>query len=84
MEYEVIGLMVAETKKGNVGTTLYLAHEHDEYRQQNAQFCAGQACSEEYLRGDYSSKVKVGDIVTLSYSKGYQGKAVLTGITVVS
>lgn len=83
MEYEVIGLVVAETKKGNIGTTIYLAHEHDEYRQQNAKVCIGNACSSEYLRGDYSGKVKVGDTVTLSYTKGYMDKAVLSDITVV-
>ena len=84
MEYQVIGLIVAETKKGNIGTTLYLAHEHDEYRQQNAKVCVGNACTSEYIRGDFSSKVTVGDVVTLSYTKGFQDKAVLSDITVVS
>lgn len=79
-EVTILGYIVAETKKGNVGTTIFYEMEHDEYRQDTAIKCEGMACDTEYIAGDFSTKLKVGDSVSLVYGKGFQGKAVLRDI----
>lgn len=39
LEVTIIGFIVSETKKGNVGTTIFYELEHDEYRQDTAIKC---------------------------------------------
>lgn len=80
MKAKILGFIVSETKSGNVGTTLYLETEHDQYRRENARKCIGNACCSEYIRGDYSGTLEVGQEVILVYGKGYEGRAVLVNI----
>lgn len=80
MKARILGFIVSETKTGNVGTTLYVEIEHDTYRRENARKCSGNACCSEYIRGDYSANLTVGQEVILVYGKGYEGKAVLVNV----
>jgi len=80
MSTKILGYVVAETKTGNIGTTVYTQKEHDDYRKNNAKKCEGFSCREEYLGGDWSDKLKVGQNVNLVYGVGYQGKAVVKDI----
>ena len=77
---KILGYIVSESKSGNVGTNVYLQAEHDNYRKENAIKCEGATCAEEYLRGDFSDKLRVGQSVNIIYGKGFQGKAVATDI----
>ena len=78
--YTIIGMVVRETKKGNVGTTVYLTTEHEAYDRENSLKCLGESCRDEYLKGDLSIEFAVGDSVYLIYGKGFEGKAVLQSI----
>ena len=80
MKNKILGYFVSETKKGNIGTTIFFETEHDEYQRANAQKCEGVACRSEYMNGDWSDKLKPGQEVTLVYAPGYQGKAVVRDI----
>ena len=77
MKARVLGLMLVESKKGNEGTLLSLEIPFDDYRQGTTKYCSGMDCVQEYIRGDLSSQIKVGQEVTLIYGRGYEGKAVL-------
>ena len=77
MKAKVLGFVVAESKKGTIGTSLSLETEFDEYRQETAEKCEGNDCIREYIRGDYSRLLAVGQTVDLVYGKGFQDKAVL-------
>lgn len=80
MKQKILGFVVSETAKGNIGTTIYFETEHDEYRKNNSRKCEGVACRSEYVNGDQSDKLKVGQYVTFVYVPGYQGKAVVQDI----
>lgn len=84
MKAKIIGYIVAETKSHNIGTTIYLETKHDEYKEENAKKIAGNACDTEYIRGDYSGVLKVGQTVELVYGKGYESKAILREIVPVN
>lgn len=84
MKVKVLGYILAESKKGTVGTTGYFEVEHDTYKAENSLKAVGNACESEYIRGDYSSVLKVGQTVELIYGKGYEGKAVLREIVPVN
>ena len=81
---KILGYLVTESKSGSIGTNVYLQTDHDNYRRENAIKCEGFTCTEEYLRGDWSDKLKVGQAVNLIYGKGFQGKAVATDIVPIS
>jgi hypothetical protein len=81
---KVLGFVVSESKSGSVGTNVYLQSDHDNYRKENAIKCEGYTCTEEYLRGDWSSKLQLGQSVNIIYGKGFQGKAVATDIVSIS
>lgn len=76
----ILGYAVTESKKGTVGTTVALETEFDDYRRENAIKCVGNDCVQEYIRGDYSSILEVGQEVNLVYGRGFEGKAVLQKI----
>lgn len=74
---EVIGI-ITTAKDGATFTRLVLVSDFTDYQQANAERCDGMDATIEYTRMDCSS-LRVGDVVELYYSKGYQGKAVLSG-----
>lgn len=80
MRAKVLGWAVSESRNKTIGTCIALEIEFDDYRQQTALKCAGHDCTQEYIRGDYSSILEVGRTVQLVYGKGFQGKAVLQEI----
>lgn len=83
MRVKVTGYVVSESKKGTIGTTIYFECDHDDYRRENALKCVGNSCASEYIRGDYSDVLTVGETVELIYGKGYEGRAVLREIIAV-
>ena len=83
MKAKILGYIVTQAKSSkNIGTTLYLAVEQDEYRTSNALAFDGEAVETEYIRGDYSSTIKVGTLVNLVYGKNYKGEAFLKDILI--
>lgn len=84
MKAKVLGFTVTESKNGTVGTGISVEVEFDTYRQETAIKCTGNDCIQEYIRGDYSAILKVGQTVELVYGKGYKGLAVLREIIPVS
>lgn len=80
MKAKVIGFSVSKSKREVIGTTAFLEVEHDNYRKETALKCVGNACIQEYIRGDYSDVLQPQSIVELVYGKGYQDKAVLEEI----
>lgn len=79
---KLLGFIVSETKAGNIGTTLWFETEIEEYRRLNAKHYGGNAVAEEYIRGDWS-RLKVGEMYSLMYAKGFKGAAVLAEIVPV-
>ena len=78
--YEVIGKQKVVTKAGRNFFNYYLARPFSEYENSNSE-CIGRAVETEGTGLDFM--VKPGDHVELTYSKGFQGKAALSGMTVV-
>ena len=79
--YEVIGKKEVRTKAGRAFYNYYLARPFTPYENDNAVLALGRAVEVEGSGQNF--EVKPGDIVELSYSKGYQDKATLSGMTVV-
>lgn len=79
---KILGIKIAKNRNtGRESYTYYFAQPFTQYEKDNAEVW-GTSCSSEfsYTRFD----VKVGDVVELAYSKGYQDKALLTGMKVVA
>lgn len=78
---KIAGIKVVTTKAGNKGYEYHIVSEFSDYDKTHAECYGNQVLSE------YSSqafKVSVGDEVDLIYGKGFQGKAQLMDIRVVS
>lgn len=78
---KVIGIKVITTKSGNKGFEYHFADAFSEYDKNHAE------CNGNQVFSEYSSKafkVNVGDEVDIIYGKGFQGKAQLMDILVVS
>ena len=78
--YEVVGKQKVKTKAGKDFFNYFLARPFSEYESSNSE-CWGRAVETEGTGLDFL--VKPGDFVNLTYSKGFQGKATLSGMTVV-
>lgn len=75
---KVIGIKRGVTKdKGRPWTVLYLVGEFNDY-EENVE---GQCCKEIFVYGYLD--VKLQEEVEIKYSVGFQGKAVISGITVI-
>lgn len=80
-QYQVIGIstFVKSTDQGErVGTNLFLCTPFDEWEKTGS----GMKTLTEFTYN--AVNVKPGDIVTLSYRKGFKGNAVLSAVNVVS
>lgn len=75
--FEIIGI-VTTLKDEKSFTRLVMVSDFSDYQQTNSERCEGMEAIVEYTRADCSA-LQVGDVVELYYSKGYQGKAVLSG-----
>lgn len=78
---KLIGVKVIATKSGNKGYEYHFSDAFSEYDKEHAE------CYGEQVFSEYSSKafnVNVGDAVRLIYGKGFQGRAQLMDILMVS
>lgn len=74
---KVVGIKRGVTKQGRQWTVLYLIGDFNDY-EENVE---GHCCKEIFVYGYVD--VKLQDEVEIKYSVGFQGKAVITGITVI-
>ena len=79
-KYEVIGVQKVKTKAGKDFYNYFLARPFTDYESSNSE-CIGRAVDVEGTGLEFF--VKPGDLVELSYTKGFQGKATLSGMNVV-
>lgn len=79
-KYEVIGVQKVKTKAGKDFYNYFLARPFTDYESSNSE-CTGRAVDTEGSGLEFL--VKPGDLVELSYTKGFQGRATLSGMTVV-
>lgn len=78
-EYEVLGILTTTGKEGKVFSTLYFATGFPEYRAEKAVRAEGVLVVRENTALDVSS-LKVGDLVNLIYTRGYEDRAKLVKI----
>ena len=78
--YELIGKKKVVTKAGKNYFNYFLARPFSDYENDNAE-CIGRATEIEGSPLDFN--VKPGDLVELSYTKGFQDKATLSRMDVV-
>lgn len=77
----IAGIKVVTTKSGNKGYEYHIVSEFSDYDKTHAE-CYGNQVFSEY--SSQAFKVNVGDEVDIIYGKGFQGKAQLMDIIVVS
>lgn len=75
------GIKVVTTKAGNKGFEYYFEDDFSNYDKTHAE-CYGKQVLSEY--SSQAFKVNVGDEVDIVYGKGFQGKAQLVDIRVIS
>lgn len=80
MSVTIIGTRKGKTKDNSDAFMYYFSEPFTDYEASNGE-CLGSKCGSEYSRQDFG--VKPGDVVDLIYSKGFQDKAVLSGMTIV-
>lgn len=80
MDYVLVGMRVAKTQKGTIGTTIVAEMEFDPYLQESSIVCKGTDCVREYIAEDYSSVLEIGQKIKLIYGRGFKDKAVLREI----
>lgn len=80
-QYELIGKRCVKTKAGRNFFNYFLARPFTQYETDNSEECLGRVVEVEGCGLEFP--VIPGDIVELSYSKGFQGKATLSGMTVI-
>lgn len=82
MKATIIGIRRAENKDGNIATSLFVSLPFEDWESAgDTTICLGRKVSSEYLRKDINAAP--GDIVELSYKKGFKDQAVLDEVTVV-
>jgi len=86
-EYQVLGIRFAKAKDGSDSALVYYATPFEEWEVSAAQKVDGVKVGSEYTRDpDVVKKIqtlKLNDVISFSYRKGFQGTAVVSGITVV-
>lgn len=80
--YEILGILTSTGKNGTIFSTLYLAADFPAYRAEKAVRAEGVEVIKEITTIDVS-KLHVGDLVNLVYTRGYGDKARLVAITKV-
>ncbi len=80
-QYQVVGIKGAVSTKSNRKCwTIHFAGDFTPYEMENCE-CDGKSTFNEFTYTDYD--VHINDIVELDYTKGFQDKATLSGITVI-
>lgn len=82
MEVTVVGIEINKNKNGELSTTIHYKREFEDWKQNNAVAIEGECVESDWIR-EAINNVHVGDQVLLGFSKGFQGKAVLSSITVL-
>ena len=80
--FQIFGILGLE-KDGKKVYRIYLGGEFSEYSQAHSFQCDGVEVISEYTTLD-CSKLAVGDLVQVFYTRGYEGKARLVGIEKVA
>lgn len=81
MKVTIVG--VRSSKSSKTGKDIYFYYgtkSFTDYERQSG-YCEGEAIISEYSGIDYG--LKVGDVCEFNYEPGYQGKATLSGVTVL-
>lgn len=78
-EYQVVGFSKYTNDKGQVGTNLFLVTPFEPWEQKNT--CIGYKTVQEFTYADVNCNVN--DLISIQYGKGFGGKAVINGITVI-
>lgn len=78
-EYQVVGLSKYVNDKGQEGTNLFLVTPFEPWEQKNTNY--GYKTVQEFTYSQVNCKVN--DLITIQYGKGYGGKAVINGVTVI-
>lgn len=82
MKATVMGLRVVDSKNsGKVATMVYYSTAFSDYEVDSANSVSGVKVGSEYIRGEVA--VSVGDEVVFNYERGFQDKAVCSGLEVV-
>ena len=87
-EYEVLGVREALNKEGKrSGITLYLVEQFADFEIQGSTLCFGFKSRQAFIYRDVLSDqtvtFKPGDVVSLFYDEGFQGKAQLVDVQLV-
>jgi len=86
-EYQVLGIRFAKAKDGSDSAIVYYATPFEEWEASGADKVEGVKVGSEYTRDSEVVKkihtLKLNDVISFSYRKGFQGTAVVSGITVV-
>lgn len=79
-EYQVVGLSSFTNDKGDIGTNLFLITPFEEWESSRNNTLGFKTVQEfTYMRVN----AKPGDIVSINWRKGFQGKAVIGSIDVI-
>lgn len=83
-EYQVLGIRKS-TKNGRQGTVIYFTTPFEEWEVSGSDSCEGFKTTSEFTYDPsiIPATLKLNDIVTLQYRKGFQNSAVLSGMTIV-
>lgn len=76
----ILGIQRAE-KDGKVNSNIFYSEPFEDWQKEGSA-CFGFRTGSEFTRLDTSNLV-VGDVVEFAYKRGFQGKAVLSGFTVI-
>lgn len=85
-EYQVLGIRKAVAKNGRNTATLFLTTPFEEWEVAGSESCEGFKTSAEFMYDPEKIlpiDLKVNDVVTLSYRKGFSNTAVLSGVQIV-
>ena len=77
----ILGIKKGKNKEGNPSYVYYFSDDYSDYERNNAE-CLGSPVSSIYSSKDF--KVNVGDELELIYGRGFQDKAVLKEIRIIS
>lgn len=81
-QYLVLGTSRYTNENGRVGTTLHLATPFTAWQSEKNE-CMGYAVETQFTYAEIPN-LKQNDVIEINWTKGYQGKAVIGSVNVVS
>lgn len=86
-EYQVLGIRFAKSKDGKDNAVLYYATPFEDWEVSGSIKVEGVKVDREFTMDpnviEKFKTLKLNDVVSFSYRKGFQGSAVIAGVTVV-